>query len=182
METDIELYKEFLKGNQKSFEEIVLRYREKLIYFIQRYVNNYDIAEDLMQDVFVYLLINKEKYNFKYSLKTYLFTVGKSRALNYLKREKRIVNINEFDLYIKDNEEIEEIIFKAEKSNNFRKAIKRLKPDWQSVIYLTKVEGLSYKDTCKVLDKSMAQVKILVHRASKELEKILREEFEKYEG
>lgn len=182
MKADIELYQEFLNGSQESFEEIVLRYREKLIYFIQRYVNNYDIAEDLMQDVFVYILINREKYDFKYSLKTYLFTIGKSRALNYLKREKRMININEFDLYANNNEEIEEIIFKTEKANNLKQAIKKLKPTWQSVIYLTKVEGLSYKETCKVLDKTMPQVKALVHRASKELEKILREEREKYEG
>ena len=68
--TDKQLYKEFLLGNNESFEEIVIRHKNSIIYFIQRYVKNLDIAEDLAQDVFVYLLINKKNYKFEYSLKT----------------------------------------------------------------------------------------------------------------
>ena len=51
--TDKELYHEFLQENMTSFEEIIIRHKDKLIYFIMRYVKNIDIAEDLAQDVFV---------------------------------------------------------------------------------------------------------------------------------
>lgn len=64
--TDKQLYKEFLLGNQESFEKIVTRYKNQLIYFIQRYVKSVDIAEDLAQDVFVYILVNKKNYKFEY--------------------------------------------------------------------------------------------------------------------
>ena len=83
--TDKQLYKEFLLGNKESFEKIVIRHKNQLIYFIQRYVRSVDIAEDLAQDVFVYVLINKKNYKFEYSLKTYLYTIAKSKALNYTK-------------------------------------------------------------------------------------------------
>ena len=91
--TDKELYKEFLLGNNESFEEIVIRHKNSIIYFIQRYTKSIDIAEDLAQDVFLYVLIHKKNYRFEYSLKTYLYTIAKSKALNYIKREKRIVAI-----------------------------------------------------------------------------------------
>ena len=80
--TDKELYKEFLLGNNESFEEIVKRHKNSIIYFIQRYTKSIDIAEDLAQDVFLYVLIHKKNYRFEYSLKTYLYTIAKSKALN----------------------------------------------------------------------------------------------------
>lgn len=50
--TDKELYKEFLQGNKESFEKIVIKHKDAMIYFIQKYVKSIDIAEDLAQDVF----------------------------------------------------------------------------------------------------------------------------------
>ena len=108
--TDKELYKEFLLGNNKSFEEIVIRHKDSIIYFIQRYTKSVDIAEDLAQDVFVYILMHKKNYRFEYSLKTYLYTIAKSKALNYIKREKRIVALDENQY--EDLEELEEKVFK----------------------------------------------------------------------
>ena len=58
-------------------------------------------------------MIHKEKYDFNYALKTYLFTIAKSKSLNYLKREKRIVQINENDVY--DLQELEEKVFLNER-------------------------------------------------------------------
>ena len=167
-------------GDKKSFEEIVIRHKDKLIYFIYRYVKNIDIAEDLAQDVFVYLLIHKEKYDFNYALKTYLFTIAKSKALNYLKREKRIVQINENDVY--DLQELEEKVFLNERKNNLQMAIKQLKPEYREAVYLADIEELSYKEIGEIMNKSESGIKVLIHRARKNLEGIVRKEAGKYEG
>ena len=66
--TDKELYYEFLQEDLKSFEELIIRHKDKIIYFIMRYVKNIDIAEDIAQDVFVYILIHKQNYDFNFSL------------------------------------------------------------------------------------------------------------------
>lgn len=88
MDQDIKLYNQFISGNKEAFEKIMDKYRLNLIYFIRRFVKSIDIAEDIAQDVFVYVLINKKEYDFKYSLKTYLYTIAKCRALNFLRKEK----------------------------------------------------------------------------------------------
>lgn len=178
--TDKQLYKEFLDGNKSSFETIVIRHKDNIIYFIQRYVKNIDIAEDIAQDVFVYILINKNKYKFDYSLKSFLYTIAKSKALNFIKRESRLTVLDE-DQYC-DLEELEEKIFYKERQNNLKQAIKNLKPDYQSAIFLADIEELSYKEIAKVLNKNMGQVKILIHRARKSLTEIIRKEEMKYEG
>lgn len=178
--TDKELYNEFLQGNKESFEKIVIRHKDAIIYFIQRYVKNIDIAEDLAQDVFVYILIHKKNYKFEYSLKTYLYTIAKSKALNYIKRERRIVELDENQF--EDLEELEEKVFKNERAENLKKAIQKLKIEYQSAIYLADIEELSYKEIAHILKKTDSSVKILIHRARKSLEKIVMEEGYKYEN
>lgn len=151
--TDKELYKEFLLGNKESFEKIVIRHKDSIIYFIQRYVKSIDIAEDIAQDVFVYILINKKNYKFEYSLKTYLYTIAKSKALNYIKRERRIVELDENQF--EDLEELEEKVFKNERAENLKKAIQKLKTEYQNAIYLSDIEELSYKEIAHILKKTV---------------------------
>ncbi|MCI8471223.1 MAG: RNA polymerase sigma factor [Clostridia bacterium] len=181
-ETDKELYNQYLKGNKEAFEKLVIKHKNNIIYFISRYTKNTQIAEDISQDVFVYLLVNKNQYDFQYSFKTYLYMIAKCRAINYLKREKRIININDYEnMYIEDNN-LEEEIFKEEDSQNVRKVIKQLKPDYQAVIYLTSFEGLKYKEVAKIMNKNINQIKVLVNRAKKKMKILLEEEGFSYEN
>ena len=75
-----------------------------------------DVAEDLAQDVFVYILMNQEKYDSKYSLKAYLYTIAKSKTLNYIKREKKITYLQENE-YIFNEQEIE--AYQHTKNDNY---------------------------------------------------------------
>ncbi len=148
--TDKQLYKEFLEGNNASFEEIVIRHKNKLIYFITTYVKNIDIAEDIAQDVFVYILIHQKNYNFQYSLKTYLYVIAKSKALNFLKREKKITytdNLQDFHVsYEKQLNELEEIVFKKEQAEKLHKTIDQLKENYRQAIYLADIEEMKYSE------------------------------------
>ncbi|MBR3255781.1 MAG: RNA polymerase sigma factor [Clostridia bacterium] len=159
---------------------MVIRYKDNLIYFIFRYVKSIDIAEDLAQDVFVYLLIHKQNYDFNYSLKTYLFTIAKSKSLNYLKREKRIVAINENDVY--DVQTLEEKVFLNERKNNLKQAMLKLKPEYQNAVYLADIEELSYKEIAEIMQKTESGIKSLIYRARKCLGELVRKEAGKYEG
>lgn len=179
MEKDIKLYKEFLLGNLSAFDELMDKYRNTLIYFIQGYVKNRDIAEDLAQDVFVYILINKKEYDFKYSFKTYLYTIARSRALNYLKKEKRIISLEEHAFPENNTEymnETEEIVFNNEEKRNLYNAINKLKGNQQQALYLVDIENLSYSDIGKVLGKTVSQTKMIIYRARKNLKLILEKE------
>ena len=178
MEEDKRLYNDFILGNNDAFEQIMNKYRENLIYFIQRIVKSFDVAEDIAQDVFVYVLINKKEYDFKYTLKTYLYTIGRSRAINYLKKKKRCVSLN---LEKQGNYEIDEIMFLNERKRNLKESINKLLPQHQLVIYLADIEELPYKEICKIMNKSMVQIKMLIYRARKNLKIILGKESNKYE-
>lgn len=180
-QTDKELYKQYLNGDKRAFEKLVIRHKNNMIYFISRYTKNTQIAEDISQDVFVYLLINKNQYDFRYSFKTYLYMIAKCRAINYLKKEKRVISIDGYEnIYIEDND-LEEEIFKEETSQNVRKVLNQLKPDYQAVIYLTSFEGLKYKEVAKIMDKNINQIKVLINRAKKKMRILLEKEGLSYE-
>lgn len=165
---DKALYLEFLNENQTSFETLVLRHKNNLIYFIQRYVKDFSVAEDIAQDVFVYLLEHKENYKFQYSFKTYLYMIAKSRAINYVTAQKRWRKIENLENYQTD-ETLEDIIFSREEWSRVRKQLETLKPDMQVAIYLVDMEGLSYQEASKILNKTLSGLKVTLHRARKAL-------------
>ncbi len=175
--SDIELYKLFLKGDNDAFNYLIIKHRKMLTNFIMTYVKNIEIAEDIAQDSFMYMIINKVEYDFKYSFKTYLYTIAKSRALNYLKREKRTIYVEDAilnNVNLEGNIENEFII--KENYNALIKTIKKLKNEYQIVIYLYYFQGFKYKEICKILNQSMPKTKMAIHRAKKLLEKFVKED------
>ncbi len=175
MEEDKKLYRRFLNGDNESFELIINKYMEKIIYFIYKFVKSMDVAEDIAQDVFVYILMNKEKYDPKYSLKAYLYTIAKSKSLNYIKRENKITYLQD-NQYIFNEQEIEDAIFDKEQSQKLKIAIDSLPEPQNQIIYLVDIEELSYKEIGEILGISLSQVKTLIYRGRKKLKKILMKE------
>ncbi len=174
--TDKELYQEFLNGSQEAFNIIAKIYRMQVISFIMKYVRNFDVAEDLAQDVFLYMLVNKKEYDFKYTLKTYLYTIAKCRALNYIKKNKnqKLVLFDEKSIAIEND--LDEILIQQENKKILLNAIKKLKEEYRVVLYLREIKEFQYKEICKILNKTMPQVKMTLYRARKSLNKILKKE------
>lgn len=178
--SDQELYLLFLKNDNEAFNMLVKKYRKSLISFIIKYVKNIEIAEDLAQDAFVYMLINKKEYDFKYTFKTYLYTIAKSRAINYLKKEKKKIIFDESYMLNNDIESFEETLdatlIRKEKYEILYKNLKNLKQDYRLAIYLADFQGFKYEEIGKILNKTLPQTKMLIHRARKALKKLLKKE------
>lgn len=174
-------YEAFLRGDQESFGKLILKYQKRLIYFINQIVKNIDVSEDLAEDVFVYMLIHQKEYDFKFSFQTYLYTIGKSRAINYIKKEKRVIPFMEGQEF-EDEEQLEEIVLRKEKSKTVRDAIGLLPVRDQELIYLIDFEKMSYQEVRQVLGKTLPQVKMGIFRARNRLKEVLRKEEQKYEN
>lgn len=102
--------------------------------------------------------------------------IAKCRALNYIKKENKILNIEEYENIKIEENNLEEIIFRNEKNENIKNIIKKLKPDYQEIIYLTTYEGFKYREVAKIMNKNMGQVKALLNRAKKKLKELLEKE------
>lgn len=177
MEEDKKLYTNFLNGDKNAFNNLISKYKINVIYFITRYVKDIDIAEDIFQDTSIYIWENKERYNAEYSFKTYLYTIAKSKALNYIDKNKiQNINLEDFENTLYENELLEEIVFSNERKQKIQRVISQLKTEYQIVIYLTQIEGLTYKETSKIMNKTEKQVKNLAYNAKKCLKRLLLKE------
>ena len=170
---DMKLYKDYLNGDTKAFELLYLKYKDRIKYFVYNIVKDYEKAEDITQDTFVYVLNNKVKEDS--SFKCYLYMIAKSRAVNHLNKETKKHKIEEY--LIKTNEQasedVLEIIAKQDEKKKLMEAIKQLDNKYKNAIYLVKIEGLSYKETAEILGESLGNIKTLIHRGKKQLRKLL---------
>ena len=177
MDNGASSYRRFLDGDEAAFDLIVREYREPLIFFISRYVHDTSAAEDIAIDVFMYILVHPKRYNFKVSLKTYLFMLGRSRAVDFLRRQKKLLPLEEAataEEYIS----LENIILADQRKKAVNGAIAKLNTDMQAAVHLVYFEGLTYEETARVMKKSKKQVDNLLYRAKKELRTILGKEGE----
>ena len=171
---DLKLYNEYLNGEKSAFEILYNKYKNKIQYFIYNIIKDYQRAEDITQEVFIYVIQNKikEGYTFKY----YIYLVAKCRAFNYINSENRKKEINE-QYFSKENAQIEEdiidIITKNEKRKEVLESINLLEDKYKNAIYLSNIEGLSYKETAEILGETVPNIKNLVHRGKSKLRKIL---------
>ena len=175
MDNGASSYRRFLEGDESAFDEIMKELFDGLVFFIDRYVHDIHAAEDIAIDAFSDLVVNKHRYNFKVTLKTYLFMLGRSRALNYIKRRKIIdfVELSETEKLPDDEKTLEEIVLADERKRAVNAAVAKLPEDMRVVIHLIYFEEMTYDEAAKVMKKNRKQVDNLLYRAKKELRIIL---------
>ena len=176
MEKDLDkkLYNDYLNGEKEAFEILYNKYKNKIEYFIYNIVKDYQKAEDIAQETFIYVIQHQMRENS--SFKYYIYLVARSKALNYINVEKRRNEITEKYL-ANDDEQIEkdvlDIITAEESKKELLESIELLDERYKNAIYLVNIEGLSYEETSKILGETLQNTKNLIHRGKKQLRKIL---------
>ena len=175
MDNGASSYRRYLDGDEAAFEQIVKDYFDSLTYFIHGYVHDPDAAEDIAIDTFSDLIVHKHRYNFKVSLKTYLFMIGRSRALNYIKRRGKF-QMTELPEDLPMDSTLEEELLLQERKESLHRALDQLKPDLREAVHLVYFEQLSCDEAGRVMKRTTKQVYNLLYRAKEALRSILAEE------
>ena len=180
MDNGASSYRRFLDGDESAFNEIMNDLFRGLVFFIDRYVHDTHAAEDIAIDTFSDLVVHRHRYNFKVTLKTYLYMVGRSRALDYIKHRKVIdfVELSEAQNLSNDSQALEEMVLADERKRMVNAAIAKLPEDMRVVVHLIYFEEMTYEEAAKIMKKNRKQVDNLLYRAKKELRIILGEDGE----
>ena len=175
MDNGASSYRRFLNGDESAFDEIIKELFDSLVFFIDRYVNDYHAAEDIAIDCFSDLVVNRHRYNFKVKLKTYLFMLGRSRALNYIKHRKVLtfVELDEAENVSAEQERLEDTLLADERKKAVHAALNALPEDMRAAVHLVYFEELTYDEAARIMKKSRKQIDNLLYRAKKELRVIL---------
>ena len=163
LDIDAENYRRFLDGDRDAIAEIVKKYGDRLVLFLDGYVRNLEEAEDLMEDVFVDLMVRRPKFRGESKFSTYLFAACRNRALSALRRRKR--EPETLDEQAEGGVRTEDAVFQEERRRALYAALGELREDSRAAVYLVYFEQKSYAETAKILKKSEKQVDNLLSRA-----------------
>ena len=82
-------YRRFLEGDDNGIVEIVNDYKDGLILYLNKYVSNIHIAEDLAEDTFFKLMVKKPRYTPKYTFRAWLYAIGRNSAIDYIRKHSK---------------------------------------------------------------------------------------------
>ncbi|MCF6366380.1 MAG: RNA polymerase sigma factor [Bacteroidales bacterium] len=142
-----------------EYNKTVNRFSDNVYRFILKNLKNEERAQDIIQDSFEKLWINRKAVIYE-KAKSYLFTTAYRTMIDVIRKEKRMSLTNDrqvFESIHEDNySDIQEILHEA---------IKQLSETQKSVILLRDYEGYSYKEIAEITELSEAQVKVYIYRA-----------------
>ncbi len=171
-------YRRYLKGDEEAFRDIVELHFDGLLLFVHGMVRDLDGAEDIVLDVFTQLAVYKNRFRFGHSLKTYLYMMARSRALDHIRCRDR-VKLTELsaDLPVADGRPgPEEALIAEEEKKTLYRALSRLEENQRQVLHLVYFRDLSCEEAAKILKKSRKQIYNLLYRGKQALRTILTEE------
>ena len=184
MDKGADSYRRFREnGDDAGLDEIITEYADGLMLYLTGIVGDIHTAEELAEDTFVQLGIKKPRFNGKSSFRTWLYAIGRNKALSQLRRRKGRMNVSLEDTpeLISDEEAVEEACIRKEEGITVHRAMRQLSPEYQQVLWLTYFEEMSNKEAAVVMKKSVRSIESLLYRARKALRAQLEKEGYEYE-
>lgn len=183
MDEGTQAYNRFLLGDEYGLEQVIALYKDSLIFFLVQYVKNADIAEELTEDTFVALAVKKPKFTENAKFRTWLFTIARNKALNYLRSSayKKCVPLEQAEALHLPNCP-EQRLLRQERYKALYAAMDRLPKNQREMVYLVYFEDMDVSQAAGVIRKTQRQGINILYRARQKLKAILQEEGFEYEN
>ena len=157
---------------EKGFRQLMAKYQERLYWHIRRMVKTHQDTDDVLQNTFVKVYRNLDKYRSDAKLYTWLYRIATNEGLNHFRKEERNKSISI------DNEESKVLELKSDNyfdgnqaQLKLASAIDSLPNKQKAVFNLRYYEEMSYKDMSEVFSTSVGALKASYHLAVKKIEK-----------
>jgi RNA polymerase sigma-70 factor (ECF subfamily) len=174
-----------------DFNKIYNEYYPIVLRYITRIVGENE-SEDVAQDVFDKVNRNLGEFQGKSKLSTWLYRIATNTAIDRTRSaayryNKKKIAIEEgatpdSQLSLEDREppSTDQVVIQKEMRDCINEHIEALPPDYKTVIVLSDLEGLANKEIAEILDITVENAKVRLHRARAKLKAILDEACEFY--
>ena len=169
------LIKEIKEGDHESFRQIYNKYSEKVYLFAARYINNYEDAEEIVQEVFSRIWERRKNLDEDRSFNAYLLTIAKNIIFN---ENRKKVNFDIYARYIikylqgNSNQTENQVIYENIR-NLINEEVENLPSKRRQIYNMSRHEGLSYLDIAKKLNISEKTVETHIRLALGRLKKVV---------
>ena len=162
-------------GDRRAFDLLVLRYQQRILKLIMRYIHDPAEAQDVAQEAFIKAYRALASFRSDSAFFTWLYRIAINTAKNHLVTlQRRPVSFDadsqdaenyEINARLKDEESPEGIALQEELGRTVEQAIASLPEDLRSAIMLREIDGLSYEDIARAMDCPIGTVRSRIFRA-----------------
>lgn len=166
------------KTQAKAFEVLVSTYKQRLYWHIRRIVLNHDDADDVLQNTFIKVYRNINKFKGESKLYSWMYRISTNEALTFLKAKSKKQGISDQELQNQLLGQLEADVYFEGSDIQFKlqQAIATL-PEKQKLIFNMKYfDDLKYEEISQILDTTVGGLKASYHVASKKIEAFLKTE------
>ena len=172
---DKEIIERVKNGDKKAYDLLVLKYQQRVINLISRFVKNYADALDISQETFIKAYKALPNFRGESAFYTWLYRIAVNTAKNHLTVQSRKITKSDYDVteieQIEGNMTLteqttpENLLIKDELQETVLNTIENLPEDLKSAIMLREIEGLSYEEIAAVMECPVGTVRSRIFRA-----------------
>jgi len=173
---DKNIFRKISEGSEDAFKAVFNEYYSRLVVFAQNYIDNFEDAEEIVQQLFYSLWLKKDKLKIELSVKAYLYNAVRNNCYDYLKHQKvkslyaRRINQETKSQNIKFHNEL----ISKETAKIILDAIESLPEKTKKIFKMNRFDGLKYKEIAEALEISPKTVENQMGTALKKLRNLLK--------
>ena len=178
---DKEIIERVKNGDKKAYDLLVLKYQQRVINLISRFIKNHADALDVSQETFIKAYKALPNFRGESAFYTWLYRIAVNTAKNHLTVQSRKITKSDYDVteieQIEGNMTLteqatpENLLFKDELQETVLNTIENLPEDLKSAIMLREIEGLSYEEIAAVMECPVGTVRSRIFRARETIDK-----------
>jgi RNA polymerase sigma-70 factor (ECF subfamily) len=188
-QVDYKLVQLAVKGDQKSYAELMARYKDSIYFMLLKMVNNRDDADDLTIEAFGKAFKNLHQYTPDFAFSTWLFKIATNNCIDFIRRKRKFTFSIDKSMESDSGHEMqfeikspmldpEEKMIKKQKAILMRDVVEKLKPRYKRLVELRYFQERSYEEIAEELKLPLGTVKAQLFRAREFLYQILKNQEE----
>jgi RNA polymerase sigma-70 factor (ECF subfamily) len=186
---DFKLVQLAVQGDQKSYAELMARYKDSIYFMLLKMVNNRDDADDLTIEAFGKAFKNLHQYTPDFAFSTWLFKIATNNCIDFIRRKRKMTFSIDKNIENDSGQEMqfeikspmldpEEDMIKKQKAILMREVVEKLKPRYKRLVELRYFQERSYEEIADELKLPLGTVKAQLFRAREFLYQILKNQEE----
>lgn len=172
-------------GDVAAFDQLILKYRERVYAMIYNMTSNREDAADLTQDAFIKAFQSINRFQGQSSFFTWLYRIAINSTLTHIRKNK-LRSFFSFDKVhedaavsslinqLTDKQNVQRDVFVSELQERLNEAMQKLSIPHRTVVTLFEIDGLSHEEIAEIMDCSIGTVRSRLHYAKQLLQSELK--------
>jgi RNA polymerase sigma-70 factor (ECF subfamily) len=156
--------------DEAAFEEIIVRYTPRLLYYLRKMLGGVPAVKDVLQEVWLDAFRGTTRLIEPGAFPSWIYRLARDRAFRELRRRRSHLPLEDFHLIDEDSDAGE---FSAEDAERIHIALDSLMPEHREVLMLRFLEGMTYEEIAGIVGCNLGTVRSRLHYAKRGLRRVI---------